>query len=69
MALNYPKWFAITISRLNLKFDNWEDERLFLFNFMLGRFAQEKAIGELKNDYNLDKIPSHSYMSKTGINN
>lgn len=38
----------------------------YLFKFMLGRSAQEKAIGELKNDFNFDKIPSNSYMANSG---
>jgi len=32
-----------------------------LYKFMLGRSAQEKAIGELKNEFSFDKLPSISY--------
>ena len=36
-----------------------------LYRFMLGRSAQEKAIGELKTDFSFDKLPSNSYGSNS----
>jgi len=36
-----------------------------LHRFMLGRSAQEKAIGELKNEFGFDKIPSNSYSANS----
>ena len=50
--------YSASCTNMNLNAKN-------LFKFMSGRSAQEKAIGELKNDFFFDKLPSQNYNANS----